>query len=133
MSGAARLEAFFEMMSAERGASANTLDAYRRDLEDADHFLGGRLAAATSDDIRAFLGDVAARGFAASSQARKLSALRQFFRFLYGEGMRADDPTGVIDAPRKERALPKTMREDAVTRLLERAEAEKRQARCGPA
>ena len=129
MNGAARLEAFLEMMSAERGASGNTLDAYRRDLEDANQFLGGHLATASSDDVRAFLEDVAARGFASSSQARKLSALRQFFRFLYAEGLRADDPTGVIDAPRKDRALPKTMREDAVTRLLEHAEAEKSAAR----
>lgn len=129
MNGAARLEAFLEMMSAERGASANTLEAYRGDLQDAAEFLGGKLAAASADDIRHWLDDIAARGFAASSQARKLSAVRQFFRFLYAEGLRQDDPTGVIDAPRKQRALPKTMQEDAVTRLLERAEAEKTQAR----
>ncbi len=129
MNGAARLEAFLEMMSAERGASGNTLEAYRRDLEDADAFLSGRLASASAQDIRSWLEDIAARGFAASSQARKLSAVRQFFRFLYGEGLRADDPTGVIDAPRKQRALPKTMQEDVVTRLLDRAEAEKSAAR----
>ncbi len=133
MNGAARLEAFLEMMSAERGASGNTLDAYRRDLEDANAFLGGRLGSASSDDVRAYLEDIAGRGFAASSQSRKLSALRQFFRFLYAEGMRSDDPTGVIDAPRKDRALPKTMRVDAVTLLLERAETEKRDARADAA
>ena len=129
MSTAVRLEAFLEMMSAERGASDNTLAAYRRDLEDAAAFLGGRLVEAGSDDIRAFLDDVARRGFAPTSQARKLSSLRQFFRFLYAEGLRTDDPTGTVDAPRKERPLPKTMREDAVTRLIARAEAEKREAR----
>ncbi|MCO5145140.1 MAG: site-specific tyrosine recombinase XerD [Aquamicrobium sp.] len=132
MSTAVRLEAFLEMMSAERGASDNTLAAYRRDLEDASAFLGGRLADAATDDIRAFLDEVARRGFAASSQARKLSSLRQFFRFLYAEGLRADDPTGTIDAPRKERALPKTMREDAVSRLIARAETEKREAEGDP-
>lgn len=128
MNGAARLEAFLEMMSAERGASANTLDAYRRDLEDASAFIDGGLTAASTADIRAWLDDVAARGFAPTSQARKLSALRQFFKFLYAEGLRQDDPTGIIDAPRKDRPLPKTMREDAVVRLLDRAEAEKREA-----
>ena len=128
MSTAVRLEAFLEMMSAERGASDNTLAAYRRDLEDASAFLGGRLADAGTDDIRAFLDAVARRGFASTSQARKLSSLRQFFRFLYAEGLRTDDPTGTIDAPRKERPLPKTMREDAVSRLIARVEAEKRAA-----
>ena len=133
MTTAARLEAFLEMMSAERGASDNTLAAYRRDLEDASAFLGGRLAQATPDDVRAFLDDVARRGFAPASQARKLSSLRQFFRFLYAEGLRGDDPTGTVDAPRKERPLPKTMGEDAVARLIARAGAEKREAGDGPA
>lgn len=128
MKGAARLEAFLEMMSAERGASANTLEAYRRDLEDAASFVRGGLASATPDDIRGWLDDVASRGFAPSSQARKLSAVRQFFKFLYVEGLRTDDPTGIIDTPRKGRALPKTMRENAVTLLLERAETEKQAA-----
>ena len=125
---AARLDAFLEMMSAERGASDNTLAAYARDLEDAAAFLGGRLAGAGANDIRAFLDDVAARGFAASSQARKLSSLRQFFRFLYAEGVRDDDPTATLDAPKKARPLPRTMREDAVSVLLARAETEKREA-----
>ena len=128
MKGAARLEAFLEMMSAERGASANTLEAYRRDLEDAAGFVDGGLASANADDIRRWLDDVAARGFARSSQARKLSAVRQFFKFLYVEGMRTDDPTGIVDTPKKERSLPKTMGEDAVTRLLERAETDKQMA-----
>lgn len=124
MKTAARLEAFLEMMSAERGASENTLAAYQRDLDDADVFLGGKLVQATTDDLRHFLDDVSRRGFAASSQARKLSSLRQFFRFLYAEGMRGDDPTGTLDAPKKMQALPKIMGEDAVSRLLTRAETE---------
>lgn len=128
MKGAARLEAFLEMMSAERGASANTLEAYRRDLQDAAGFVDGGLASANAEDIRRWLDDVAARGFARSSQARKLSAVRQFFKFLYVEGMRTDDPTGIVDTPKKERPLPKTMGEDAVTRLLERAETDKQMA-----
>lgn len=128
MKSAARVEAFLEMMSAERGASENTLAAYRRDLEDADSFMATGLANASTQDIRAWLDDINSRGFSPSTQARKLSSMRQFYRFLYAEGLRTDDPTGVIDAPKKQRALPKTMQENAVARLLERAETEKREA-----
>lgn len=118
-----RIEAFLEMLAAERGASVNTLAAYRRDLEDAAEITGGLANAATAD-LRAYLADIAGRGFAATSQARKLSALRQFFKFLYAEGLRADDPTGTLDAPRRQRPLPKTMSEAETARLLDRAEAE---------
>lgn len=127
MRASARIEAFLEMMAAERGASDNTLASYRRDLEDASaHFSsdGANLAAAGPHDLRAYLDSIAAQGFAASSQARKLSALRQFFKFLYAEGLRADDPTGVLDSPRRGRSLPKTMSEDTTGRLLSRAAAE---------
>jgi integrase/recombinase XerD len=127
MKAAARIEAFLEMMAAERGASDNTLASYRRDLDDAAAHLasgGVNLAAASSGDLRGYLDHIAGQGFAASSQARKLSALRQFFKFLYTEGLRADDPTGVLDSPRKGRALPKTMSEDTTGRLLDRAAAE---------
>lgn len=130
MASGAKIEAFLEMMAAERGASDNTLASYRRDLEDADAYLAGgsRLAAASAADIRAYLGDMAARGFAATTQARKLSALRQFFKFLYAEGLRGDDPTGVLDSPRKGRPLPKTLSEEETSRLLELAEREARGA-----
>jgi integrase/recombinase XerD len=124
MKSAARIEAFLEMMSVERGAADNTLASYRRDLEDAASTIAGDLEAARSADIRAYLGGMAARGFAASSQARKLSALRQFFKFLYAENLRADDPTGTLDSPRKDRPLPKTMAEAETGRLLDRAAAE---------
>jgi integrase/recombinase XerD len=124
MNSAARIEAFLEMMSAERGASDNTLSSYRRDLEDAAAHLSGRLADAAPDDIRDYLGSIAARGFAATSQARKLSALRQFFKFLYAEGLRPDDPTGTLDSPKKDRPLPKTMSEAETGRLLDRAAEE---------
>ncbi|MGO4833708.1 site-specific integrase, partial [Rhizobiaceae sp. 2RAB30] len=109
MRSAVRIEAFLEMMSAERGAADNTLASYRRDLEDAAEHMGdakGGLAGAAAADIRAYLDGIAERGFAPTSQARKLSALRQFFKFLYAEGLRADDPTGTLDAPRKGRPLP---------------------------
>ncbi|MBZ9843733.1 site-specific tyrosine recombinase XerD [Mesorhizobium sp. CA10] len=124
MNSAARIEAFLEMMSAERGAAENTLSSYRRDLEDASEAINGGLAGAGSADIRAYLDDIAARGFAPTSQARKLSAIRQFFKFLYAEGLRGDDPTGTLDSPRKGRPLPKTMSEAETGRLLDRAAQE---------
>ncbi|WLR92100.1 site-specific tyrosine recombinase XerD [Shinella zoogloeoides] len=124
---ALQVESFLEMMSAERGAATNTLQSYERDLEDARSFLNERsvrLTEATPDDLRAYLGHLARQGFAASSQARRLSALRQFFKFLYGEGLRGDDPTGILDAPKKGRSLPKTLSVEDVSRLIARAEAE---------
>ncbi|CDX49022.1 site-specific tyrosine recombinase [Mesorhizobium plurifarium] len=128
MNSAARIEAFLEMMSAERGAAENTLSSYRRDLEDASGAIEGGLAGAGSADIRAYLDDIAARGFAPTSQARKLSAIRQFFKFLYAEGLRGDDPTGTLDSPRKGRPLPKTMSEAETGRLLDRAAQEAAEA-----
>jgi integrase/recombinase XerD len=127
MRAGARIEAFLEMMSAERGASENTLLSYRRDLEDAAEFLaasGQGLAGAASADLSAYMGDMARRGFAASSQARRLSALRQFYRFLYSEGLRPDDPSGTVEGPRRDTALPKVLGEEEVSRLLERAASE---------
>ena len=127
MRAATAIEAFLELMSAERGAAQNTLDSYRRDLEDAAAFCaaaGMQLPLATPDTIRGYLGDMSARGFASTSQARRLSALRQFFRFLYTENIRGDDPTSTVDTPKKDRALPKIMSEADVAKLLARAELE---------
>lgn len=129
---AANAEAFLEMMSAERGAANNTLEAYRRDLDDASAVLkslGTSLAKAQADDIRGLIGDLAARGFSPASQARRLSALRQFYKFMHAEGLRNDDPTGVIDSPRKTRSLPKVLSIDDVSRLLAQAEADIAMAR----
>lgn len=124
MRDSVRIEAFLEMMAAERGAAANTISAYRRDLDNASTHLAGRLAAADSDAVRSYLARIAAEGFASSSQARRLSALRQFFRFLYAEGIRTDDPTGTVDRPKRGRSLPKTMSIAETQRLLDRAAAE---------
>lgn len=124
---AANAEAFLEMMSAERGAADNTLEAYRRDLDDASSVLkslGTSLAQAQANDIRGLLGDLNARGFSPASQARRLSALRQFYKFLHAEGLRGDDPTGVIDSPRKSRSLPKILSIEDVSRLLAQAETD---------
>ena len=124
---AIHIESFLEMMSAERGAAANTLQSYERDLMDAQGFMARRgtaLTRAETDDLTAYLSGLAAEGFKPSSQARRLSALRQFFKFLYAEGLRGDDPTGVLDSPKKGRALPKIMSVDEVSRLLEQAARE---------
>ncbi|MBW8640584.1 site-specific tyrosine recombinase XerD [Hoeflea sp. WL0058] len=126
-SGRTYLETFLEMMSAERGSSKNTLASYRNDLVDLHAFLTGRksgLAGAATEDLRAYLADIAGRGLAASSQARRLSSMRQFYRFLYSEGLRGDDPTGDLDAPRKTRSLPKTISSKEVSQLLDRAQLE---------
>ncbi|PWL19597.1 site-specific tyrosine recombinase XerD [Falsochrobactrum shanghaiense] len=125
------IENFLEMMSAERGAAQNTLESYRRDLETCAQTLaegGVNLAKAGTEDIRHALDAMAVEGFAATSQARRLSALKQFFRFLYAEGFRQDDPTGTIDAPKKQKPLPKIMSVENVTRLLDRAALEAREA-----
>lgn len=115
------IEAFLEMLSAERGAARNTLDAYSADLLALSDFLAGRrqrLSEAGTADIRAFLAELEAAGLAPSSAARKLSSIRQFYRFLYGEGLRGDDPTPTIEAPRKRRPLPKLLNEEEVDKLL---------------
>lgn len=125
--GRAHLEAFLEMMSAERGAAVNTLQSYERDLDDLHSFLSERsvrLTDAGSGELGAYLSSLSAQGFKPSSQARRLSAMRQFYKFLYAEGLRTDDPTGILDAPKKGRPLPKTMGVEEVTRLLTRAETE---------
>lgn len=121
------IESFLEMMAAERGAALNTLSAYRRDLEDVAVFLAARkrsLSLADAEDVRAYVSHLSAQGFAASSQARRLSSLRQFFKFLYAEGMRTDDPMGTIESARKARPLPKILSEEEVDRLLGCAAAE---------
>ena len=113
-------------MAAERGASENTCQAYERDIADFTGWLSQRgrgVEAATSDDIRDFLSALANRSLAASSSARKLSTLRQFFKFLHGDGYRSDDPTTVVDSPRQGRSLPKVLSEADVDRLLAAARA----------
>jgi integrase/recombinase XerD len=109
------------MLAAERGASANTLDAYRRDLADFSADLaaqGQTVAAADSDDLRAHLARLSKRGLAAASVARRLSAVRQLYRFLYSEGHRADDPAAAIEGPKRGRSLPKVLSIADVDRLL---------------
>ncbi len=116
------LENFLEMLAAERGAADNTLDGYRRDLEDFSGFLGKTLlSAAQPQDISRYLSDLTRRGFAETSQARRLSALKQFFKFLYAEGIRGDDPTRTLSAPKKRASLPKVLSIEDVDALIETA------------
>lgn len=121
------IELFLEMMVAERGAADNTLASYRRDLEEASAFVRAHarcdLAHASQADLNAYLASMSAAGFAASSQARHLSSLRQFFRFLYQEGQRDDDPTSQIRSPAKPHTLPKTLSQQDVSDLLQAARA----------
>ncbi|WP_375615696.1 MULTISPECIES: site-specific tyrosine recombinase XerD [unclassified Bartonella] len=125
------IERFLEMMSAERGASVHTLAAYQHDLQWAQDELSSHsvsLFAAQKEDLIGLLSLMHTFGFAASSQARRLSTLRQFYQFLYAEGLRADDPSHDIDAPRQGRPLPKIISEDVVTKFLDLAQLEVNQA-----
>ena len=112
---------YLDMLAAERGAGANTLAAYGRDLEDFSAYLKGAgraIAKASTDDLRAYLGELSRRGLRAATVARRLSAIRQLYRFIYAEGQRADDPAAVLEGPKRERALPKTLTLAEVDHLL---------------
>ncbi len=118
------LALFLDMQAVERGAGANTLDAYRRDLSDLADFLAPRaLASADTPAIRDWLADLSARGYKATTVARRLSAVRQFFRFLYAEGHRGDDPAAVLEGPRRGRPLPKVLTVEEVSTLIDTAHA----------
>ena len=112
------------MLTAERGAAAHTVEAYTRDLADLLAFLaakGKTAKTATADHIRAYLAGLARKGLAPTSRARKLSAIRQFFRFLLAEGLRSGDPCSAIDSPRLGRPLPKILSLAEVETLLQTA------------
>jgi len=122
----ALIELFLDMVGAERGGAENTLTAYSRDLADLAAALadaGRALADATTDDLRRYLDGLSRRGFAASSVARRLSAIRQLYRFLHAEGKRSDDPTAIIEGPKRGRPLPKVLGIDEVDRLIAQARA----------
>ena len=120
------IEAFLEMLAAERGAARNTLAAYGTDLADAAEFAarhGEPPAGMTAATLRRYLGALAAAGLSARTAARRLSALRQFHRFLVQEGVRPDDPTELLDAPRLPASLPRLLSETEVDALLAAAAA----------
>jgi integrase/recombinase XerD len=112
---------FLDMVAAERGGAANTLNAYSRDLGDLTGYLATRkrtISSAATADLRGYLAALAARGFAASSVARRLSAIRQLYRFLLAEGHRNDDPAAIIEGPKRGRPLPKVLSVAEVDRLI---------------
>ena len=116
-----QVEIFLEMMAAERGAAHNTIESYRRDLAGFMAFLAprGRLPEnADAAQIRTYFGRLSGAGMAPGTSARRLSALRQFFRFLFAERFREDDPCCAIDSPRQGRPLPRYLSEEEVERLL---------------
>ena len=122
--GLRHLEAFLEMLSAERGAAAHTLDAYRRDLLDYAGFLrkrGRALSNGAAADIRAYLTSLSNAGLKTSTQARRLSAMRQLHRFLLDEDIRTDDPTSAIESPKRARPLPKIVSEAQTQALINAA------------
>src|SRR4029077_746495 len=121
---------YLDMLAAERGAGPNTLAAYERDLYDlAMHLKRVRrsIAAARTADLRAYLEELSRRGWRAATAARRLSAIRQLYRFLYAEGHRKDDPAAVLEGPKRQRALPKILTIAEVDRLLRAA------GQCDPA
>ena len=114
------------MMSVERAAAKNTLIAYTRDLTDASGFLAGRgrdLGDASAEDVEAYFTALGARGLSPATASRRRAAVRQFYRFVLGEGWRADDPSRRVEAPRKGRSLPKVLSRTEVDRLIAAAGA----------
>ncbi|MBX9927065.1 MAG: site-specific tyrosine recombinase XerD [Hyphomicrobiaceae bacterium] len=136
MSNAATIAGFLDMIASERGAAANTIAAYRRDLDGFADFAerrGRMLTEATPDDVRDYQTGMSKDGLAPASRARKLSALRQLYKFLLAEDIVAEDPTHGITGPKAGRALPKTMQVADVDRLLETARALADRAMADPA
>jgi integrase/recombinase XerD len=120
------VEAFLEMMSVERAAARNTLTAYGKDLTDAQAFLAGQgtsLAEASAEAIESYFAALGARGLAPATAARRRASVRQFYRFVLGEGWRSDDPSRRVDAPRKGRPLPRTLSRTEVDALIAAAAA----------
>ena len=118
------IDQFIEMLAAERGSAANTLESYRRDLEDCALFLKKNkieIEKAEADTLRLYLGSLHDRGMKSSSISRCLSAMKQFFQFLITEEIRQEDPTSLLERPKKEKPLPKIITEEEITKLLKGA------------
>ena len=128
------VDSFLEMLTTERGAAMNTRQAYWRDLADVSLYLrkekGVEIVQSTTDQLKNYLQDLSQKThnkgtnnskIAVRTVARRLSALRQYFRFIVSEGMRSDDPTSTIESPKQKRTLPKTLSEAEVTQLIKTA------------
>ena len=115
---------FLEAMQAEQDAALNTLQAYARDLNDFVSFLDRTNRTpenAERDDIEAYLIEAESIGLAKSTRARRLSSIRQLYRFAFTEGWRTDDPAAQIKGPKRGRHLPITLSEADVIKLLDAA------------
>lgn len=120
-----RIDAFLDTLRAERGAADNTIEAYRRDLEDASSFLRANKASlidAGERDLAAFVRDLHERGMSAATVSRRLSALRRFFRFQLGDNERKDNPTSRLDGPASRREPPDVLSREEMSRLIEAAQ-----------
>src|SRR3954447_13009233 len=118
---------FLDMLAAEQGAGDNTLDAYRRDIEDFSEFIGGAKSdfkTADTQTLRNYLADLDQRGFKSTTVARRLSAIRHLFRFLLSEHVRGDDPAAILSGPKRGRGLPKVLSIADVDTLLNRARSQ---------
>lgn len=128
------VDSFLDMLTTERGAAMNTRHAYWRDLADVSLYLRRErktdVDKATVDDLKAYLKDLSEKThikgtnqsiIAVRTVARRLSALRQFYRFMVSEGARQDDPTSTIESPKQGRTLPKTLSEQEVSALIKTA------------
>lgn len=130
MSDSDLLDQFLEMLAAEKGHAKNSLQAYARDLSHFREVSGQTFMKVSADDIRAYLAWLHKEGLKAGTVARRLSAIRQFYLFLFRDGLRADNPASNIESPRLDQKLPKVLSEADVDRLLDTAE---QQARGGKA
>ena len=118
------IETFLEAIQAEQDASENTVMAYARDLQEFEAFLKKTrqdFKSATRSDVENYIVSLETRGMASSTRARRLSSVRQLFRFAFEEGWRNDDPSSQIKGPRKIKHLPNTLSEDQVDRMLDAA------------
>jgi len=126
------IDQFLEMLAAEKGRAPNSLSAYRTDLSDLISFSDVTLFKAQAEDLRAYIADLKARGMATSTAARRLSAMRQFYLFLFRDGLRKDNPASNLESPRQERPLPKILSEKDVDRLLLACEDQVNTGKFGP-
>ncbi len=119
------ISAFMETITAERGAAKNTIAAYTRDLEDFGEFLDSKRRTfenAMLPELRTYLSSLVKRGLSAKTQARRISALREFYKYLYTEKIRTDNPTDALDSPKTARSLPKYLSEEEINRLFNAVE-----------
>jgi len=120
------IEAFLEMMTAERGAARNTILSYARDLEEAAAYLKARKTSfekADKDQLAAYAAQLSKAGLSPRTVARRISSLRQFYHFLFSENRRKDNPATMLDSPKQPRKLPKSLTKENIEALIAAARA----------